>query len=116
MTLNTGDVKRGEAVSISWPLIKATQWYPTAFAQTDLTRVAHHLRRGSLFQPTRGVVGKLPLIQLDALGTRGATRQQNRRHPPAPTRRSPRPSFFRPNTAKITRQIGNPRHQGRAGA
>lgn len=73
--LYTGSMKRGEAVSISWPLIKDSQWYPIAFAQTDMMRVTHHLRRGALFQPTKGIVGNLPLIQLDALGKLGPDRR-----------------------------------------
>jgi hypothetical protein len=40
--LCTGGAKHGEAVSISWLLIKDSQWYPIAFAQTELMRVKHH--------------------------------------------------------------------------
>jgi hypothetical protein len=73
--LYTGGVKRGEAVSIAWSAIRNTQWYPIAFAQTELLRVAHHLRTGALYQVGKGVVGKLPLIQLDALGKLGPDRR-----------------------------------------
>jgi hypothetical protein len=73
--LYTGSIKRGEAVSISWTAIKDKQWYPTAFAQTELLRVTHYLRSGELFLPGKGSVGRLPLIQLDALGKLGPDRR-----------------------------------------
>lgn len=73
--LYTGDVKRGEVVSIAWPLIRNIQWYPIAFAQTELLRVAHHLRVGKLYQAGKGIVGSVPLMQLDALGKLGPDRR-----------------------------------------
>ncbi len=73
--ITTGGVKRGEAVSVAWPLIKDSQWYPVAFAQTELLRVAHHLRSGVLYRVGKGPTGKLPLVQLDSLGRLGPDRR-----------------------------------------
>jgi hypothetical protein len=71
----TGGAKRAEAVSVAWPLIKDTQWYPVAFAQTELLRVAHHLRSGVLYQIGKGAAGKMSLVPLKNLGKLGPDRR-----------------------------------------
>jgi hypothetical protein len=73
--ITTGGVKRGETVSIPSGLIKDSQWYPVAFAQTELLRVAHHLRSGVLYRPSKGPAGKIPLVQLGSLGKLGPDRR-----------------------------------------
>jgi hypothetical protein len=71
----TGGVKRGEAVSIPWSMIKDSQWYPVAFAQTELLRVAHHLRSGVLYQVGKGPAAKMSLVPLESLGKLGPDRR-----------------------------------------
>src|SRR5581483_8976499 len=66
-----GDEKRGEADQIDWSAVQNEQWYPCAFAQTDLVRVAHFLRRGEVYLPGQGIVGSVPVVRLDSLGVLG---------------------------------------------
>jgi hypothetical protein len=61
----------GEMLRVPWSSVKHDQWYPSAFAQTDLNRVAHFLRNGQLYLPTKGVVGEIALTALSSLGTLG---------------------------------------------
>ena len=65
----------GEMLSVPWTSIKHDQWYPTAFAQTDLNRVAYHLRNGCLLLPTQSKLHDLPLTALSSLGQTGPDRR-----------------------------------------
>ncbi|RPH95002.1 hypothetical protein EHM69_05790 [candidate division KSB1 bacterium] len=65
----------GEMLSVPWSAIKNDQWYPSAFAQTDLNRTAHHLRNGCLLLPTKSKLHELPLTALSSLGQLGPDRR-----------------------------------------
>ncbi|RQV95236.1 hypothetical protein EH220_06460 [bacterium] len=70
-----GDRDFGEYIDIPWDQIKNDQWYPTAFAQTDLIRAAHYLRKGEIYSPGEGIVAKLPMTKLGELGEFGPDRR-----------------------------------------
>jgi hypothetical protein len=70
-SLRVGIDKRGEVVHLDWTDLQNQQWYPCSFAQTDLVRVAHFLRRKEAYLPSRGIVGQIPLTRLSTLGTLG---------------------------------------------
>jgi hypothetical protein len=73
--IQEGGEKRGEVVEISWDTIKDGQWHPISFAQTDLVRVAHFLRKSRLFLPTRGMVRELPMVPLSNIADLGPDRR-----------------------------------------
>jgi hypothetical protein len=74
-SLRVGNDKRGEVVLLDWTDLQNQQWYPCSFAQTDLVRVAHFLRRKHAYLPGIGIVGQVPLVPLGTLGTLGPDRR-----------------------------------------
>jgi hypothetical protein len=70
-----GRAARGELVRIPWAALKHDQWYICAFAQTDLVRTAHFLRKGKLYISPAGPVAELPLTFLSSLGDLGPDRR-----------------------------------------
>ena len=75
VSLNVAGHKAGEYVSIPWSDIKDDQWYPCAFAQTELNRTAHFLRQGKLYISSAGIVGDVPLTKLSTIGELGPDRR-----------------------------------------
>jgi hypothetical protein len=73
--LEIDSVTWGEILKLPWSALKDSQWYPAAFAQTELARVAHYLRRGKVYAPARGLVGSLPLNRLGLIGELGPDRR-----------------------------------------
>lgn len=72
LELSIGDTKYGEVVSLPWPELRKESWgLPCAFAQADLIRAFHHLRRGRLYLPAIGMRGRVPLCPLEAMGELG---------------------------------------------
>ncbi len=72
--LSQGKKKYGEIISI--PSDKSKLWsYCTAFAQTELVRVAVNLAKGSLYLPTAGVVDKIPMAKLCSIFNLGPDRR-----------------------------------------
>jgi len=77
LDLMLGDQKLGESVSVPWGYLRGQEsWLlPCAFAQADLTRVAHHLSEGRLWLPGLGRMGQLSLAPLGTLATIGPDRR-----------------------------------------
>lgn len=66
--LRTNGHKYGEMIALSLRRNPDISWViPAAFAQTDLCRSAFHLSKGSVSYPGMGLVGKIPLVRLDAV-------------------------------------------------
>ena len=77
LEIKIGELKVGEAVSIPWKELRDGSWIlPCAFAQSDLTRVAYHLLKGTVWLPGTGATGNLPLCRLGELGELGPDRQR----------------------------------------
>jgi hypothetical protein len=74
-SIRVGSEKRGEAVHIEWEALRGGQWYPCAFAQTDLVRTAHFLRKCRAYLPGVGIVGDVPMVALGSIGTLGPDRR-----------------------------------------
>ncbi len=72
-----GNEKFGEAVALPWDEMKNWDLWmlPFAFAQSDLIRVAYHLRHGTLWLPGYGQVGEMSLCPLGELGELGPDRR-----------------------------------------
>ena len=66
-----GGTKRAEIVSVSWDETRNGQWYMNNFAQTDVLRAAHFLRKGKIFLPASGLVREICLTSLGDLGSFG---------------------------------------------
>jgi hypothetical protein len=69
--LSSGLVKYGELISVppsSWSRA-------TAFAQTDLNRVAHHLAQGKIQLPGKNVKISIPLVELGSMADVGPDRR-----------------------------------------
>ena len=76
LEIKIGELKVGEAVSIPWKELRDSSWIlPCAFAQSDLTRVAYHLLKGTVWLPGTGATGSLPLCRLGELGELGPDRR-----------------------------------------
>jgi hypothetical protein len=76
LEIKIGELKVGEAVSIPWKELRDGSWIlPCAFAQSDLTRVAYHLLKGTVWLPGTGATGNLPLCRLGELGELGPDRR-----------------------------------------
>jgi hypothetical protein len=72
--LSCGKRRYGEIISI--PSTNSQLWSDcTAFAQTDLARTAIHLGRGSLYLPGQGVIGKIPMTELQSIFQLGPDRR-----------------------------------------
>jgi hypothetical protein len=70
--IRTEAQKIGEVILCPPERIAAGEWsMETAFAQTELCRVAHYLSQGEIYIPGEGVVGRVPLIRLQELGSLG---------------------------------------------
>ncbi len=74
-SIEVNGVKRGEMVRSLWSSIANNQWYTCSFAQTDLVRVSHFLRKGKVYSPVDGGVVDLPLLPLKNLGALGPDRR-----------------------------------------
>lgn len=62
LTVSIRGRKRGEAYSA---VLEGTEWgHYTVFAQTELNRVLNLLRKGILYVPRYGIVGKIPMAPL----------------------------------------------------
>ena len=70
-----GGTKWGEMVQVPWTSLLARQWYPGAFAQTDLVRAAHFLQEERVYLPARGVVSEIGMTRLRDLGDLGPDRR-----------------------------------------
>ena len=76
LEIKIGESKVGEALSMSWNELRDSSWIlPCAFAQSDLTRVAYHLLKGTVWLPGTGTTGNLPLCRLGELGELGPDRR-----------------------------------------
>lgn len=69
-----GDATWGEVVSVPWTDLGANQWYPAAFAQTDLIRVGHFLRRGYVYIPGKPPI-QVPVTCLSTIAAIGPDRR-----------------------------------------
>lgn len=67
--------KMGEAVALDQDVVKQNWLFPCAFAQSDLTRVAHYLQSGTVWLPGHGKVGTIPLAPLNQFGVLGPDRR-----------------------------------------
>ncbi len=67
--------KGGEAIAYDWTDMQVDWFLPTAFAQSDLTRAAHHLLRGDVWLPGFGKQGQVTLCPLSDLGKSGPDRR-----------------------------------------
>lgn len=66
--IRTGNKKYGEMTRLSIKDHNKISWaIPTAFAQTDLCRIAFFLSQGKIFLPTKGKVGKIRTKKLEDL-------------------------------------------------
>jgi len=63
--------KGGEAVTLDWNEMKSDWFLASAFAQSDLSRAAHHLLNGSLWLPGFGKRGHVKLCTLGELASLG---------------------------------------------
>lgn len=74
--LRTDGRKYGEVILCSAQQIQSLQWgMATAFAQTELCRVAYNLARNAVYIPTRGSVGGISLTEVRQLATVGPDRR-----------------------------------------
>jgi hypothetical protein len=74
--LRTGTLKFGEMVRVPAREMSRGNWNEgAAFAQTELSRVAHHLWQGQITSPGRGVIGKIPLTRLKSIADIGPDRR-----------------------------------------
>lgn len=70
--LRTDGKKYGEIIEAHPQSDDATPWVlPSAFAQTELARIAYHLTDGDLYVPGRGTVGEIEFTELGSLATLG---------------------------------------------
>jgi len=69
------DEPAGEIVKFDWKELKNDWFFPTAFAQSDLTRVAYQLKNSILKLPTSNDTYDLPLAKLENLGVLGPDRR-----------------------------------------
>jgi hypothetical protein len=70
--LKTGGRKFGEIIKAYPQSDDNTPWVlPSAFAQTELARIAHKLKDGTLYIPGEGEVGEVEFTQLNSLATLG---------------------------------------------
>lgn len=70
--LRTDGRKYGEIIRANPQTDDSTPWVlPSAFAQTELTRIAYHLQEGDLYIPGQGQVGEIPFVQLGSVATLG---------------------------------------------
>ena len=66
------DEKFGEVSTLPQNELEKIMWsIPTAFAQTDLCRIAYHLSLNEIFIPTKGVVTKFKTVLLNSCITMG---------------------------------------------
>lgn len=70
-SINIGNLKYGEAVSIPWNYLRNNPWIGGAFARTELTRMVCFLREGKLLLPGHADVWNIPMCQLGELGELG---------------------------------------------
>lgn len=74
--LRTASHKYGEVVSCSADEMRKGNWNEGAvFAQTELCRTAYFLARGTLLAPTKGIVGKFPIVRLKSIADIGPDRR-----------------------------------------
>jgi hypothetical protein len=73
LEINVSDTKFGEAVSVPLDHVNSISWMPhCAYAQSEMTRVIHHLLIGQLYLPRSGITTQSPpLVKLSDLGTLG---------------------------------------------
>jgi hypothetical protein len=74
-SLQHGESKAGEVVTMPWGDVKEDWFLPCAFAQADLTRSAYQLIKGYLRLPDSDYDNKLPLASLGLLGKLGPDRR-----------------------------------------
>ena len=67
--------KYGEMVKLPWSSLLDAQWYVCSFAQTDLIRISHFMRKGKAYSPVEGEGKDLPLIPLGRVGMLGPDRR-----------------------------------------
>lgn len=72
---DVGGSKAGEVISYPWSEMQNDIWMPIAFAQTDMVRVAYHLRKGKVFIPGLARKTNIPMTLLGKLGTLGPDRR-----------------------------------------
>ena len=70
-SLNIGNEKWGEAISIPRNELQGQPWLGCAFARTELVRANWRLRQGHLTLPGRSAMHRVPLCRLDQIGTLG---------------------------------------------
>lgn len=58
----------GEIIKFNWDELKHDWFFPTAFAQSDLTRVAYKLKSGQVQLPTQENSYEIPITKLENLG------------------------------------------------
>ncbi len=74
--LRTETQKFGEVIICPPERIRVGQWnQEAAFSQTDLNRVAYHLKEGQIYIPGRGAIASIPRIHLQGLGELGPDRR-----------------------------------------
>ena len=74
--ITTGTFKWGEVLKAPGEQISRGVWHEeVAFAQTELSRAAYCLNRGLVYIPSSGIIGKIPLTKLKALGDVGPDRR-----------------------------------------
>jgi hypothetical protein len=74
--LRTGTLKFGEMVRVPAREMSRGNWNEgAAFAQTELSRVAHHLWQGQITSPGQGAIGKIPLTSLKSIADIGPDRR-----------------------------------------
>ncbi len=71
-----GERKYGEVIQIPAREMRKGNWNEgAAFAQTELCRVAHFLRQGQIYIPSRGFVGEQPTVRLKDFADVGPDRR-----------------------------------------
>src|SRR5579872_268149 len=74
--LCSGTQKYGEVVSCAAAEIRGENWNEGAvFAQTELCRAAHFIKRGKLFVPGTGIVSAVPVTRLKSIADIGPDRR-----------------------------------------
>ena len=74
--MRTETQKFGEVIICPPERIRVGQWnQEAAFSQTDLNRVAYHLKEGQIYIPGRGAIASIPRIHLQGLGELGPDRR-----------------------------------------
>lgn len=70
--LRTDGRKYGEIIKANTQSDDSLPWVlPSAFAQTELSRIAYHLRSGTLYVPGEGESGDIPFSELQSMATLG---------------------------------------------